>query len=354
MKILRYLLPILFVMVATEASASSTRACNALARQKNYDLAAECFVRVVKGMKPGSQLNRLNQKLKSLYLQKASFSFRKAGDNAKDDVSKAYYLERGAQTLQQILDENLCQKKHRCLAVKGKQSDLIRRIQYSQLTLEVSPGTTIQLTITGFKFALTRPLSQTKTMRLRPGTYKVSWVLGANKQDQSVTLGPSESKILRAQAPITRRPPPPPKASSSGGAIALLSIGLLVTAGGVVQLALGYINAGDAAQLANAQTLARQESAIQDDFPGTSPDKTVQSGKIDTSTWQTSAADIKGKGQLGDTLIVTGWSTSGVGLALTLGGVIWLATNKPKASTPPPPNSKDSSSSLQRKLHIHP
>ncbi len=357
--------------------------CDEILKQGNYDLAAPCFLRLAQKMKTGKKLSRLRKKRKALFLDKASYAYKEAAKREKNPEKKAYLHERSLAPLQQILKENLCPRAFGCSLVQGKLAEIRKSVGYAQLTLVVQTKNVTQASIRGFQYHKRWKLTQTKTIRLRPGSYRiVSKEAGKAQKNHNIKLQPGSSKSLTVAALVivkqARRKP-----VSKVAPWILIGVGLAATVASGIMLGIGYAELGGAVDLARKATSARTPLNIFNSFKEIAA-KEGRTRPLDfiqliTSTaereqattqgyqeltnlfnaWERESVEITNKTNMGNTLVGAGWPLAGVGLVATLTGIIWLATlpsnassKTPKAtSLTPPPNTGSRVIFWQEQLH---
>lgn len=312
---------VVLILWSTSAHGSTAQKCNTLLSKKNYTSAGSCFKQLLAKLKPNAKLSLLEKKEKKLYLKKASYSFRKAGEQfaVKGSFGKAsYYYSESKGFLQTIIKEKLCASSVRCNIVQGQIAKLDQRMPPANLTLIHSQPTLMEVKIEGFKYTKNLSLQRTQTLRVRAGSYVVTFgTKDKPKTKKEVFLKPNATKTLTLSRLVIVKRAPVAQVSRLGPLSVLgVGVGLLII--GTAGIVAGYLIQDEAVGEAQRQIEARSPAEMN---PSDYADAVREA-----PNWASSTNTIDNNYTTGTILLSAGWGAAGLGIATSIGGAIWLLT----------------------------
>jgi len=297
--------------------------CFQLFNRREFIRAATCFQNKAKKMKHGRALNTFQRFQKGRLLRNIAFSYKEAAKRAKDTSKSSLLYEKAYKTLQQYMAEKLCRKRYRCRSIEALQLQLLKKIQYAQLTIMTGP-IPAYVEVKGHHFQSRKPVPPYWNQRVRPGRYKliVSYS-GQKPQERAINVPPGEDTIevfkpLRQKKviPVVTKPSPLPWVVLGVGAAAIVGGGLLI--------GLAHQSQSDGVQaLAKSRAWAQEPESVR-------AERTKNAGEEVTSTIQCSTQCF----QTAKQRELIGWIVAGTGAAVTAAGTLWLLLRKkPKPPT---------------------
>lgn len=213
---LRYEATILFCLcilasLQRPSFANSSKACSYLFQDGLHLKAAICFRNRADKLPPGNKLSRIQKKVKALYLKNASAAFLSAAKKEPNKKKQLYLKELSVKVLARYLKEGLCTNTYNCKLIRQQQ--LLTKAEIGYASLAMVGGKEEQratVKILGYRYKKVIKMPPNWAGKLRPGQYDVLvFYYGNFVKKWTLTLNPSESKVLALPSPKTKTKTPP-------------------------------------------------------------------------------------------------------------------------------------------------